>query len=84
MELAVFPFLFLARGHRVLLFSQMTQMLDILQDYLDYRGDIPWPFITLLRTFRLNSPDGPVKTYLGCGDVTENNSVRILFRIKGR
>ncbi|KAM7246488.1 hypothetical protein CapIbe_002786 [Capra ibex] len=25
-------------GHRVLLFSQMTQMLDILQDYLDYRG----------------------------------------------
>uniref|UniRef100_A0A2K6MHS5 Chromodomain helicase DNA binding protein 1 like n=1 Tax=Rhinopithecus bieti TaxID=61621 RepID=A0A2K6MHS5_RHIBE len=34
----VFPFLFLARGHRVLLFSQMTQMLDILQDYMDYRG----------------------------------------------
>uniref|UniRef100_A0A452TYX0 Chromodomain-helicase-DNA-binding protein 1-like n=1 Tax=Ursus maritimus TaxID=29073 RepID=A0A452TYX0_URSMA len=33
-----FPFLFLARGHRVLLFSQMTQMLDILQDYMDYRG----------------------------------------------
>lgn len=27
-----------ARGHRVLLFSQMTQMLDILQDYMDYRG----------------------------------------------
>ncbi|XP_037354812.1 chromodomain-helicase-DNA-binding protein 1-like isoform X1 [Talpa occidentalis] len=27
-----------SRGHRVLLFSQMTQMLDILQDYLDYRG----------------------------------------------
>ncbi|XP_055979037.1 chromodomain-helicase-DNA-binding protein 1-like isoform X1 [Sorex fumeus] len=26
------------RGHRVLLFSQMTQMLDILQDYMDYRG----------------------------------------------
>ncbi|XP_009243637.3 chromodomain-helicase-DNA-binding protein 1-like isoform X4 [Pongo abelii] len=25
-------------GHRVLLFSQMTQMLDILQDYIDYRG----------------------------------------------
>uniref|UniRef100_A0ACB8ETL6 Chromodomain-helicase-DNA-binding protein 1-like n=1 Tax=Sphaerodactylus townsendi TaxID=933632 RepID=A0ACB8ETL6_9SAUR len=25
-------------GHRVLLFSQMTRMLDILQDYLDYRG----------------------------------------------
>ncbi|XP_058021823.1 chromodomain-helicase-DNA-binding protein 1-like isoform X2 [Ahaetulla prasina] len=24
--------------HRVLLFSQMTQMLDILQDYMDYRG----------------------------------------------
>ncbi|KAB1260954.1 Chromodomain-helicase-DNA-binding protein 1-like [Camelus dromedarius] len=32
------PFLFFARGHRVLLFSQMTQMLDILQDYMDYRG----------------------------------------------
>ncbi|XP_005231178.2 chromodomain-helicase-DNA-binding protein 1-like isoform X1 [Falco peregrinus] len=27
-----------AGGHRVLLFSQMTQLLDILQDYLDYRG----------------------------------------------
>ncbi|XP_027722502.1 chromodomain-helicase-DNA-binding protein 1-like isoform X2 [Vombatus ursinus] len=26
------------RGHRVLLFSQMTHMLDILQDYMDYRG----------------------------------------------
>uniref|UniRef100_G1P9L8 Chromodomain-helicase-DNA-binding protein 1-like n=1 Tax=Myotis lucifugus TaxID=59463 RepID=G1P9L8_MYOLU len=28
-----------SRGHRVLLFSQMTQMLDILQDYMDYRGE---------------------------------------------
>nr|XP_031292435.1 chromodomain-helicase-DNA-binding protein 1-like isoform X2 [Camelus dromedarius] len=27
-----------SKGHRVLLFSQMTQMLDILQDYMDYRG----------------------------------------------
>uniref|UniRef100_A0A8B9PEG2 Chromodomain helicase DNA binding protein 1 like n=1 Tax=Apteryx owenii TaxID=8824 RepID=A0A8B9PEG2_APTOW len=27
-----------AGGHRVLLFSQMTQLLDILQDYMDYRG----------------------------------------------
>lgn len=27
-----------SRGHRVLLFSQMTQMLDLLQDYMDYRG----------------------------------------------
>ncbi|XP_061494773.1 chromodomain-helicase-DNA-binding protein 1-like [Rhineura floridana] len=27
-----------AGGHRVLLFSQMTHMLDILQDYMDYRG----------------------------------------------
>ncbi|XP_062827426.1 chromodomain-helicase-DNA-binding protein 1-like isoform X2 [Anolis carolinensis] len=27
-----------AGGHRVLLFSQMTNMLDILQDYMDYRG----------------------------------------------
>ncbi|XP_043928021.1 chromodomain-helicase-DNA-binding protein 1-like isoform X2 [Protopterus annectens] len=26
-----------ARGHRVLLFSQMTLMLDILQDYMEYR-----------------------------------------------
>lgn len=25
-------------GHKVLLFSQMTRMLDILQDYLHYRG----------------------------------------------
>ncbi|XP_010155259.1 PREDICTED: chromodomain-helicase-DNA-binding protein 1-like [Eurypyga helias] len=29
-----------AGGHRVLLFSQMTQLLDILQDYLDYRGGV--------------------------------------------
>ncbi|XP_051021977.1 chromodomain-helicase-DNA-binding protein 1-like [Acomys russatus] len=27
-----------SRSHRVLLFSQMTHMLDILQDYMDYRG----------------------------------------------
>ncbi|XP_038613641.1 chromodomain-helicase-DNA-binding protein 1-like isoform X1 [Tachyglossus aculeatus] len=27
-----------AGGHRVLLFSQMTRMLDVLQDYMDYRG----------------------------------------------
>uniref|UniRef100_A0A8C9P0U4 Chromodomain helicase DNA binding protein 1 like n=1 Tax=Spermophilus dauricus TaxID=99837 RepID=A0A8C9P0U4_SPEDA len=27
-----------SRGHRILLFSQMTQMLDILQDYMDYKG----------------------------------------------
>lgn len=26
------------RGHRVLVFSQMTRMLDIIQDYLGYRG----------------------------------------------
>ncbi|XP_044054658.1 chromodomain-helicase-DNA-binding protein 1-like isoform X2 [Siniperca chuatsi] len=25
-------------GHRILLFSQMTRMLDILQDYMEYRG----------------------------------------------
>ena len=25
-------------GHKVLLFSQMTRVLDILQDYLGYRG----------------------------------------------
>nr|XP_040136151.1 chromodomain-helicase-DNA-binding protein 1-like isoform X2 [Ictidomys tridecemlineatus] len=29
-----------SRGHRVLLFSQMTQMLDILQDYMDYKGGV--------------------------------------------
>lgn len=27
-----------AKGHRVVLFSQFTQVLDILSDYLDYRG----------------------------------------------
>ncbi|XP_067897135.1 chromodomain-helicase-DNA-binding protein 1-like [Heterodontus francisci] len=27
-----------SRGHRVLLFSQMTRMLDVLQDYMEYRG----------------------------------------------
>lgn len=26
-------------GHKVLMFSQMTHMLDILQDYLGYRGN---------------------------------------------
>ena len=28
-------------GHKVLLFSQMTRVLDILQDYLGYRGAFP-------------------------------------------
>ena len=28
------------RGHRVLMFSQMTRMLDIVQDYLGYRGEL--------------------------------------------
>jgi len=27
-----------ARGHKVLMFSQMARMLDIIQDYLGYRG----------------------------------------------
>uniref|UniRef100_A0A4W3K5R7 Chromodomain helicase DNA binding protein 1-like n=1 Tax=Callorhinchus milii TaxID=7868 RepID=A0A4W3K5R7_CALMI len=27
-----------SRNHRVLLFSQMTRMLDVLQDYMEYRG----------------------------------------------
>lgn len=27
------------RGHRILLFSQMSRMLDILQDYMEYRGE---------------------------------------------
>lgn len=27
-----------ARGSRVLIFSQMTRMIDILDDYCDYRG----------------------------------------------
>ena len=31
----------LSRGHRVLLFSQLTRMLDIVQDYMEYRGRPP-------------------------------------------
>ena len=27
-------------GHKVLIFSQMTRVLDILQDYLGYRGGL--------------------------------------------
>ncbi|XP_016127586.1 chromodomain-helicase-DNA-binding protein 1-like [Sinocyclocheilus grahami] len=37
-EPALDVFVSVCRGHRVLLFSQMTRMLDILQDYLEYRG----------------------------------------------
>lgn len=37
-----------ALGHKVLIFSQMTRMLDVLQDYLGYRGAeiivFSWPF----------------------------------------
>ena len=33
-------------GHKVLLFSQMTRMLDILQDYLHYRGMEPSVFLS--------------------------------------
>lgn len=32
-------------GHRVLLFSQMTRALDILQDYLHYRGTTAIPIL---------------------------------------
>ena len=31
-------YLFSPSGHKALLFSQMTTMLDIVQDYLTYRG----------------------------------------------
>lgn len=34
-----------ATGHKVLVFSQMTRMLDILQDYLNYRGKA-WATVT--------------------------------------
>lgn len=34
----------------------------------------------LLKTFRLNSPDGPVKTYLGCGDVTEKKQYKNIIQ----
>ena len=41
-------------GHKVLLFSQMTRMLDIIQDYLGYRGTQRYPrhFMALHRRLR--------------------------------
>jgi len=32
-------------GHKVLIFSQMTRVLDILQDYLGYRGALMSTFL---------------------------------------
>ena len=32
-------FFYIFRGHKVLMFSQMTRVLDIIQDYLGYRGN---------------------------------------------
>ena len=43
------------RGHKVLLFSQMTRMLDIIQDYLGYRGQRSisnrWGFVEVMRSW---------------------------------
>ena len=36
--------------------------------------------ITLIKTFRLNSPDGSVKNYLGCGNVTEKNMIKNIIQ----
>ena len=54
-------------------------MLDILQDYMDYRGDVSW-----LLLFRLNSSDSSMKSNLGFGDVTEESSKRKVLRTKER
>lgn len=41
------------RGHRVLMFSQMTRMLDIIQDYLGYRGEEERERILSVTNFRM-------------------------------
>lgn len=68
-------FFLLARGHRVLLFSQMTHMLDILQDYMDYRGDSPRPLCPLNHVY--------VTVIRGMG-VTQRKWCHTLFRISSR
>ena len=42
-------------GHKVLLFSQMTSMLDILQDYLGYRGRVIFRLFRLYHVIQCNS-----------------------------
>ena len=39
------------QGHKVLLFSQMTRMLDILQDYLGFRGKMTVRHLLLVCVF---------------------------------
>jgi ATP-dependent helicase STH1/SNF2 len=60
-----------AAGHRVLMFTQMTQVMTILEDYFAYRG-----YLSLRldgstpaeerekRMYRFNSPDSPYFIFL--------------------
>ncbi|XP_048669828.1 chromodomain-helicase-DNA-binding protein 1-like isoform X7 [Marmota marmota marmota] len=56
-----------SRGHRVLLFSQMTQMLDILQDYMDYKESLQrvrtcvWLLSSLRKGYSYERVDGSVR-----------------------
>ncbi|EAX93144.1 F/Y-rich N-terminus family protein [Trichomonas vaginalis G3] len=50
-----------ANGHRVLLFSQMTKMLDIIQDYLVYKG------------YKFERLDGSVKSEIRQGMIDKFN-----------
>ncbi|XP_048669830.1 chromodomain-helicase-DNA-binding protein 1-like isoform X9 [Marmota marmota marmota] len=58
---------FLKSGHRVLLFSQMTQMLDILQDYMDYKESLQrvrtcvWLLSSLRKGYSYERVDGSVR-----------------------
>ncbi|XP_053522170.1 chromodomain-helicase-DNA-binding protein 1-like isoform X2 [Artibeus jamaicensis] len=75
-----------SRGHRVLLFSQMTQMLDILQDYMDYRGGVGMNLMAADTVIFVDSdfnPQNDLQAASRAHRIGQNKSVKVI-RLIGR
>ncbi|XP_035871395.1 chromodomain-helicase-DNA-binding protein 1-like isoform X2 [Phyllostomus discolor] len=75
-----------SRGHRVLLFSQMTQMLDILQDYMDYRGGVGMNLTAADTVIFVDSdfnPQNDLQAASRAHRIGQNKSVKVI-RLIGR
>ncbi|EPY89992.1 hypothetical protein CB1_000061027 [Camelus ferus] len=73
-------------GHRVLLFSQMTQMLDILQDYMDYRGGVGMNLTAADTVIFVDSdfnPQNDLQAAARAHRIGQNKSVKVI-RLVGR
>ena len=64
-----------AEGHRVLLFSQMTRMLDILEDYCSYRE---WSYCRIDGSSKTEARDEAMQVY------NQPNSPKFLFMLSTR